>query len=43
MKTKCPQCPYYEQKTSYGTELVKCNNEECPYKAESEEQNVGED
>ena len=28
---KCPQCPYYEQKTSYGTEVVKCNNEKCPY------------
>lgn len=26
---KCPQCPYYEQNTSYGTELVKCNNKEC--------------
>ena len=26
---KCPQCPYYEQKTSYGAELVKCSNEEC--------------
>lgn len=28
---KCPFCPYYEQATSYGTELVKCNNEQCPY------------
>ena len=27
---KCPQCPYYEQKTSYGTELVKCENTDCP-------------
>ena len=35
---KCPQCPYYEQKTSYGTELIKCNNEDCPYKAKSEPQ-----
>lgn len=26
---KCPHCPYYEVKTSYGIELVKCNNEEC--------------
>lgn len=34
---KCPQCPYYEQQTSYGTEKIKCNNKECPYKAESEE------
>ena len=31
---KCPQCPYYEQKTSYGMEIVKCDNKECPYKAE---------
>jgi hypothetical protein len=26
---KCPRCPYYEQKTSYGIEYVKCNNDEC--------------
>lgn len=26
---KCPHCPTYKQKTSYGTELVKCNNKEC--------------
>lgn len=26
---KCPHCPYYEVKTSYGTETVKCNNEKC--------------
>lgn len=25
----CPQCPYYEVKTSYGTEFVKCDNKEC--------------
>ena len=25
----CPMCPYYEQKTSYGTELVHCGNTEC--------------
>lgn len=25
----CPHCPYYEQKTSYGTELLKCKNKEC--------------
>lgn len=24
---KCPSCPYYEQKTSYEIEFVKCNNE----------------
>ena len=34
---RCPLCPYYEQKTSYGTEIVKCKNADCPYKAESEE------
>ena len=34
---RCPQCPYYEQKTSYGTEKIKCNNKECPYNAESED------
>jgi len=33
---KCSQCPYYYQKTSYGAETIKCNNKECPYKAESE-------
>lgn len=38
---KCLQCPYYEQKTSYGTELVKCNNDDCPYKEESEETQEG--
>ena len=31
---RCPLCPYYEQKTSYGTEVVKCKNTDCPYKAE---------
>lgn len=24
-------CPYYEVKTSYGTELIKCGNEECVF------------
>ena len=45
---KCPQCPHYEQKTSYGIEIIKCNNEDCPKRrkpeseavqAESEEEN----
>jgi len=27
---RCPQCPYYEQTTSYGTEQIKCDNKECP-------------
>lgn len=31
---RCPLCPYYEQKTSYRTEIVKCKNTDCPYKAE---------
>lgn len=26
---KCPHCPNYKQKTSYGTEMLKCNNKEC--------------
>lgn len=33
---KCPQCPCYEQKTSYGTEIIMCNNEQCPYREEAE-------
>ena len=24
------QCPYYEVETSYGTELLKCTNTDCP-------------
>lgn len=35
------QCPYYEQTTSYGTEILKCKNTDCPLfeieKAESED------
>ena len=31
---KCPKCPYYEQKTSYGMELIKCNNK-CERKAKT--------
>ncbi len=27
---KCPQCPNYDQRTSYGTEIIKCNNGDCP-------------
>lgn len=26
---KCPMCPYYVQQTSYGIELIKCDNKEC--------------
>lgn len=33
---KCPQCPYYEQKTSYGTEILKCKNTDCPFSIETE-------
>lgn len=37
---KCPKCPYYEQKTSYGTEIVKCHNEKCkPMKIEYKSDN----
>lgn len=40
---KCPHCPYYKQITSYGTEFIKCNNEECPYyKAEIVEEKTDE-
>ena len=34
---KCPQCQCYEQKTSYGTEIIRCNNEQCPYREEESE------
>ena len=38
---KCPQCPYYEQKTSYGTEILECKNIDCPFliRVESEVKN----
>ena len=26
------QCPSYTQETSYGIELVECQNEDCPKK-----------
>ena len=25
----CPNCPYYEQVTSYGTEEIRCGNYDC--------------
>lgn len=25
----CPNCPYYESTTSYGTEKIKCENTDC--------------
>lgn len=34
------QCQYYEQSTSYGTEILKCKNTDCPLfsiEAESED------
>lgn len=32
------QCPYYEQTTSYGTEVLKCKNTDCPlFEVEKEE------
>ena len=46
-KTTCQwqsQCPYYEQTTSYGIEILKCENTNCPLfeiekkRTESEEQ-----
>ena len=27
--SKCANCPYYEQTTSYGTEEVRCGNTDC--------------
>jgi len=33
----CPNCPYYEQKTSYGTEEVRCANTNCILYEEEEE------
>ncbi len=39
-KHKCPSCPYYKQKTSYGMEEVKCYNTNCiHYNAETEVEN----
>ena len=40
----CRRCPYYEQRTSYGVEIIRCANTRCPryegYKdKESEESN----
>lgn len=26
---KCAKCPNYEQRTSYGSEEVRCENKEC--------------
>lgn len=25
----CPNCPYYERVTSYGTEEIRCGNYDC--------------
>lgn len=33
----CLQCPNYEQKTSYGTETIRCNNEDCPNRKKTED------
>ena len=39
----CPNCPYYERTTSYGTEEIRCANTNCGlwqiYKDEEEKQN----
>ena len=32
----CPLCPYYTQITSYGTELIKCNNTDCNRRLEND-------
>ena len=34
MTINCPLCPYYIQTTSYGTELIKCNNTDCNRRVE---------
>ena len=38
--SKCPMCPYYIQQTSYGTELVKCDNQECPNRSKEGDSNA---
>ena len=39
----CPNCPNYTQKTSYGTEELRCCNIDCAlywvYKDEEEQEN----
>ena len=39
----CPNCPNYTQKTSYGTEELRCCNTDCAlywvYKDEEEQEN----
>lgn len=40
---KCPQCPYYEQKISYGIEYVKCSNEECEHHVVELQESEGEE
>lgn len=34
------QCPYYEQITSYDTEVLKCKNTDCPLFSIEEESEV---
>lgn len=39
----CPNCPYYEQTTSYGTERIRCANTNCIlYEQYIEEENEEE-
>lgn len=34
------QCPYYEQTTSYGTEILKCKNTDCSlFEIEADKEN----
>ena len=28
---KCPTCPFYERKSSYGFTTLRCGNEECEH------------
>jgi len=37
------QCPYYERTTSYGTEILKCKNTNCPLFSVEAEQAESED
>jgi len=39
---ECKDCPYYEQKTSYGTEMIICMNVTCEYRKEKEYKQTGE-
>lgn len=43
---KCPdacRCPYYERETSYGKEIIRCANTDCPLYTLREEEEESED